>query len=114
MRSVFDMNQEPLAVLDKDGNLVIANTAFYNLMNVSQSYVEGMDVFSLEQGILAHTDLKNRLRDALEQGYDFQSTAFRQDGTQGGQSYSVAGRIIRHSRDMPYRILLHVQQETPG
>jgi two-component system CheB/CheR fusion protein len=114
VRSVFDMNQEPLGVLDREGRLVIANTAFYNLMNVSQSEVEGKDVFSLEQGILEHTDLKNRLLEALEKGHDFQSTPFRLDGPQGGQSYSIGGTIIRHSREVPYRILLHIQQESPA
>jgi two-component system CheB/CheR fusion protein len=112
VRSVFDMNPEPLAVLDQDGKLVIANTAFYELMNLSGRETEGMDVFSLEHGVLQRTDLGQRLREALEKGRDFRSTTFELDSGQGRKRYSVEGRIIRHGPELPYRILLHCSEES--
>jgi two-component system CheB/CheR fusion protein len=112
VRSVFDMNQEPLAVLDQDGKLVIANTAFDSLMSLSGFEVEGRDVFSLEHGVLQRTDLKRRLRESLQEGRDFSSTTFEVDAGEGSPAYAVHGRVIRHGADLPYRILLHFKKES--
>jgi two-component system CheB/CheR fusion protein len=112
VRRVFDMNRDPLAVLNHEGHLVIANTTFYNLMNVTENDVEGKDVFTLKQGILEQTDLKKRLKEALNEGRDFESTTFHLDGPNGKQAYSVDGEIIRHESDMSVQILLRIREAT--
>jgi len=110
VRRVFDMNNEPLAVINQEGQLLIANTAFYGLMNVSENEVEDTDIFSLQQGSLKHTDLKDRLNKALKEGRDFRSSPFSLKSANGKRSYFVDGTIIQQESDKPLRILLHIQE----
>jgi two-component system CheB/CheR fusion protein len=111
VRSIFDMSREPLAVLDDQARLIIANPHLYRLLKVSAEEVEGENFFHVTQGMLEDTDLRNRLEDALERGEDFQSTRFTLNGRKERRTLYVQGRIVPRQKQRPYRILLAFKEE---
>ena len=66
VRNVFDMNEDPMAVLDAEGKIVLANLSFARLINLPEEKIAGLDVFDINNGLLAATDLKSRLAEAAE------------------------------------------------
>jgi len=66
VRNVFDMNEDPMAVLDAEGKIVLANASFARLINLPEEKIAGLDVFDINNGLLAATDLKSRLAEAAE------------------------------------------------
>ncbi|MEF8888833.1 MAG: PAS domain-containing protein, partial [Desulfohalobiaceae bacterium] len=111
VRSIFDMSREPMAVLDDQARLVIANPDLYRLLDVSAEQAEGEDFFRLSQGMLEVTDLRDRLEGALRRGEDFQSTRFTLNGKEESRSLYVQGRIVPRQKQRPYRILLVFEEE---
>lgn len=43
VRKIFDMNPDPIAVLDHKGRMIIANTKFSGLLDIAQQEVKGLD-----------------------------------------------------------------------
>ena len=111
IRGVFDMNSEPLAVLDAEGRMVIANAAFTEMMALAPDKVAGMDIFEIETSLLGQTDLGARLKGALKKGQDFVVRAERVARSAEPGKYLISGRIIRLNDDRVYRILLHIAKE---
>ncbi|MCF8031387.1 MAG: PAS domain-containing protein [Desulfohalobiaceae bacterium] len=111
VRSIFDMSHWPMAVLDDQACLVLANPELYKLLGLSAEEAEGKDFFSLTEGMLEGTDLRDRLESALKRGEDFQSTSFvlRSEGQE--RTLLVRGRIVPQHKQRPYRILLSFQYE---
>lgn len=107
VRAIFDMNADPMVVLDDDNRMVIANTAFTRLMNISQKDIVGLDILSLQNSLLEQIDLKASLKTALEKNKNFKTAAFEAKSTDGIQEYSIHSRIFRQDKDRLYRILLH-------
>lgn len=108
VRSVYDMNPEALAVLDDSNSVVIANDAFRTLMQHDSAPVEGREVFELRGGILDNKDLRSKLESALSRDEDFESMPFE---LSGGRRFTVRGRVVRSSPDLPYRVLLSFYEE---
>ncbi|MFW6414896.1 MAG: CheR family methyltransferase [Thermodesulfobacteriota bacterium] len=111
VRDVFDMNPSPLAVLDENGTLVIANSAFTSLMNLEQEEILDMNVFNLAGGILQNSDLQENLEAALNRGENFETREFEIPSPQGTRRMTLQGRIMRQEQDQPYRILIKFIQK---
>ena len=113
VRSIFDMSHWPMAVLDDQACLVLANLELYRLLGLTEEEAEGKDFFSLTEGMLEGTDLRDRLEGALKRGEDFQSTPFVLRGEGREWSLFVQGRIVPRHSQRPYRILLSFRGEFP-
>jgi two-component system CheB/CheR fusion protein len=107
VRSVFDMNQKPLAVLDDHGQVVIANTALCRQLDLSMQEIEGLDIVNLDKADLWSSDLQAKLGKALEADEDFETEPFQVDTEQGKKTMIIRGQVVRQGKkDRPYRILL--------
>lgn len=105
-RSVFDLNNEPIAVLDKDGNMVIANTAMSSVIGVSQQSIQGMSVFAALGSKTGDVELKSKLDKALKDAGGFSIGDFVFAKQNGKQHYTLEAATINAEPDFPYRILL--------
>ncbi len=114
VRAVFDMDPDPMAVLDGDGTVVIANTALSGRLNIAPDDIRGADLFTAENGMLNAESLAPALKAALEEGKDFSIRALEMETPEGKERFTVAGRIIRKDADTPYRILLRLAAEGPA
>ncbi len=106
IRKVFDINSDPLVVLDQEGKMVTANKAFADMMNVRPENINGMDIFKINNRLLERTDLIANLKGALEKGEDFQISSGRLSPSEKTDVYRVMGQIIHTDNDFPHRILL--------
>jgi two-component system CheB/CheR fusion protein len=106
VRAVFDMNTDPMLVLDKDGKMVIANTAISELIGISQENIRGTDFFDFQVGISEQTDLKSKFKTASKQAKNFITEAFEVKSSDGNQRFRIDGHIIKKDKNFPYRILL--------
>ena len=80
IRRVFDINPNPLAVLDKRGRTVIANRSFGELFKTDHDRIEGKDVVELDNGVMAKSGrLKGKLKDAVEKGRGFEMHAIEME-----------------------------------
>jgi PAS domain-containing protein len=101
------MNKDPLAVLDEQGRVVIANTALCRLLDLSMQKIEGIDIFSLDKADLRSTDLQSKLQSALKADKDFETNPFQLDTEQGRKTISLKGQVVHQGKkERPYRVLL--------
>ncbi|MDO9263737.1 MAG: CheR family methyltransferase [Desulfosalsimonadaceae bacterium] len=114
VRKIFDMNFAPMVVLDHQGIMVIANTAFYQLMDLSAGETEGVGLFSIEKESIGPAGLKAALQSVLAEGKDFENLTYEQNHPEGKRRFSVSGRMIRHKPDAPYRMLLCFDEKQGG
>jgi two-component system CheB/CheR fusion protein len=112
VRHVFDMNTDPIAVLDKNEKLVIANSVFSSLFNINQTEIKDLDLIGLQRRVFNSIELKPILEKALEQNHDFTSPAFELKTTEGSRNFIIHGRIIKGDEKFPYRILLHFRESS--
>ena len=106
VRAIFDMSPMPMMVLDKDAKMVIANTAFSEIMKISQEDIKGKDIVNLQGSITDQLKLKSKLENALRKDKNFKTEDFEMETPQGKKSFSIDGRIIKSDADFPYRLLL--------
>ncbi len=111
VRAVFDMNTDPMAVLDKIGKIVIANTALSEILNVSQKEIYSMELLGFQSGVLEQVTLKSKLKTALENGQNFETEAIEINLPAGKQTFVIKGSIIKLDADFPYRILLKFERQ---
>ena len=107
VRNVFDMNPDPIAVLDNNGQVVIANTGFARLLNIAEKKVNGLDLLSANLSSFESIDLKSKLQAALMKDKDFTTRPFEVNSPKEAQRFTIQGRIIRGGDHSPYRIILH-------
>ncbi len=110
VRAAFDMNDDPMAVLDAGGRIVVANTAFSRLTGVSQDDVGGADPLAVQNDLLNQADLAPKLNAALDEGEDFDAE-FETSADDGKRRFVVTGRIIKKDEDFPCRILLRITEQ---
>jgi two-component system CheB/CheR fusion protein len=106
IRKIFDMNSDPLVVLDQEAKMVTANTAFTDMMNDRPEKINGMELFKIDNRLMKQTDLVDKLKGALEKNEDFQISSGRLSPSEKTDVYRVMGQIIRTDNDCPHRILL--------
>lgn len=101
-RSIFDMNNEPMAVLDNNRNVVLANVALSSTLRIPQEHIKGTNISVLAHNKAAKTKLKSMLDRALKETEDFTI----EDFTIKKQAFIIEGRIITPEENSPFRILL--------
>jgi len=106
IRKIFDMNADPLVVLDQEGKMITANLAFADTMKIPPEKIKGMDIFNIHHHLLGRTDLAANLKGALEKGENFEIRPGKPSSSKEKGAYRVVGQIIRIDDDWPYRILL--------
>ena len=106
IRKIFDMNSDPLVVLDQEGQMIIANSAFADMMKLRPDEIEGMDIFKINNRLLGRSGLKADLKAALEKGETFQISPVRKSRSEGIGACEIIGQIIRTDDNLPYRMLL--------
>ena len=112
LRNIFDMNDQPMAVLDSTGSLVLANTVLCRLMGISQESVQDRDIHSFVSEVPEQINLESMLESALQDGVDFETDTFRMiDEDEGERNMSIKGRVIHSEQDSPYRILISFENK---
>jgi two-component system CheB/CheR fusion protein len=104
--NVFDMNIEPLLVLDKDRQVIIANDAFSELTGLTQDEILGKKIFEISEGIFQQKELLEKLKSASEEDNNFRIQGFQSGDSAQKATYELEGRIIQTNEGEPYRILL--------
>lgn len=110
VRAVFDVNSDPMLVLDEDGKMMIANKVLSELIKISQEDIPGTDLFDFKSDLAVEVELKSRLKTALEQGKGFNTEAFEIDTSDGKQIFSVHGQIIRKESKVSSILVQFVKQ----
>lgn len=111
IRNVFDMNSDPLVVVDQAGKMVIANSAFADMMKIDPERIKDIDMFNINTKLLGSTDLIAELKAALKTGENFQISPGKTSSSGKTGSYLIIGQTIRTDNDLPYRILLRFTKE---
>lgn len=102
--AIFEMNDDPMAVLDQDGNLVLFNKKFSDLVMPGNDPPDGSDVLSLVTDTATRKELGEKLAASLNQ-----STDFRLDKVPLGKAVvTISATVIEKDRKFPYRILLRL------
>ena len=113
LKLVFDMNQDPMVVLDHDGNIVIANTALFRLIDFASESAPQKNPVRFPADIFPNAELGERLKNAYENGTDFTTGPAELKTGRGGKQIAIHGRCIENSADSPYRILLRFMESQP-
>ncbi len=108
IRKIFDLNSDPLVVLDPEGKMVTANSAFTEVVKLRPEQIKEMNIFKINGRHLARADRMAELKTALGKGENFQINP----PAQAKGAYRMMGRIIRMEDDMPYLILLRFLKES--
>jgi len=107
VRAIFDINEDPMVVLDKNSCIVIANTCYSTLMDIDLKHLKGMDFIPpLKKMLSQKQDLKTQLKTAMETNKDFISDIIDFETAFGKKSYTIKGSILKKDKSFPYRILL--------
>jgi two-component system CheB/CheR fusion protein len=106
VRAVYDMNEDPLVVLDSKYHIVIANTSYSELMGTAQKDVAGVDFIKLHADVSRKIGLETKLAAALKRSENFNTKKFEFKTSTGSLNFSISGRIIEKDKDFSYRILL--------
>ncbi|MFO7849856.1 MAG: CheR family methyltransferase [Spirochaetia bacterium] len=114
IRSVFDKNTDPLSVIDEKGNVLVANTAFTDLIETEQKHIEEINVFSLYDGMLKETNFQSQLTEAVADAHSFETEPFTltQKGhtDSGAHRHVIQGRVINPKKRGQQKILLHFKK----
>jgi two-component system, chemotaxis family, CheB/CheR fusion protein len=111
IRKIFDMESDPLVVLDQEGKMITANSAFADMMKTRPEKIKGMEIFKLTNRFPGRTDLIANLKEALEKGENFEIRPGKPSSSKEKGAYRVMGQIIRIDNDWPYRILLRFAKD---
>ena len=111
VRTIFDMYSDPMAVLNKEGKVVIANAGFSELMNLTKNDISGIDLVNIQTDLWEKVDLAGALKAAIKENKDFQTKGLEVDTPEGPRRFTISGRIIKKDVHFPYRILLHFSEE---
>jgi two-component system, chemotaxis family, CheB/CheR fusion protein len=110
VRTIFDMNTDPMVVIDAESKMEIANQAFSKLMGKKQDDISGMDIIDVLDKKSDRPDLASKIRNAVEEGCNFSTEAIAIKTSAEKLHYIVEGRIIKKTDDSPNRILLRLMQ----
>ena len=111
VRAIFDMNSEPMAVMDRAYKIAIANTGFSELLQIDQDHVVGMAHHELEKRLPNNFKLQSRLEAALKKGKCFKSEPFEMTTAEGKRRFVLHGDVISTGSPKAHRILLIFRME---
>ena len=106
VRAIFDTSPDPLAVIDRDGGVVVANNGFCELAEVCAADIAETNFFSLKTGFLDLDGLHSPLKAALQQGRGFKTEPMTTAALGGKRRFAVQGRIIKTDATDSFRMLL--------
>ncbi len=106
VRAVFDLNPEPMVVLDDAGRVLISNAAFSELVQIPEARVQHLDFFDAHTALSKNADLTSKLKSALQDRENFQSNACALNT----QTYTIQGRHISTANDVGSRMLLRFEK----
>ena len=106
VRTIFDMNNDPLGVVDENGRIAIANKALSGFMHISPSEIEGINMLDQQPFVFDTGDLKLKLKNALKHGKNFKTRAFEVKSSKGKQRFFINGRILGTTENSTCRIFL--------
>lgn len=102
VRNVFDMSQNPMTVIDPEGKIIIANTAFSELSGIAPDSLNTCDLFDEGKGFLKQTGIKT----ALITQKEFRKKAIELEGPKGKKTYDIKGQVIHQKISGPCQMLL--------
>lgn len=108
---ILDVNTDPLVIVDEQGKMVIANTAFSRLVGIRQNEITGMDVHIIQEKTKRKIGLEKKLLTALQKGDDFRTVTFNLGTGKEFRKFSIYGKKIKMGTNLPYRILLRLVKE---
>jgi len=115
VRTVFNVSQDPMVVLDQNSCIVIANTCYSTLMDINLKHLKGMEFISpFKKEPSQKKDLETQLKTAMETNKDFISDTMDFETASGKKSYTIKGSILKKDKSFPYRILLQfISEQSP-
>ena len=105
VRAVFDMNYSPMAVLDKDGRIIIANSEFTSIFRIEQNDLDTTDLFKQKTGLLP-SSVQSELAAASKENRDFLIEGVKLDTSLGKVVFNIKGRTVRLKQNQSARMLL--------
>ena len=102
VRSIFDMSPNPMTVIDPEGNILIANTAFSECSGIPPESLSAGNLFDEGPKFLNQTDIKK----AVKRQKAFSKKSIELTGPSGKKAYDIQGQLIHREIDGPCRILL--------
>jgi len=110
IESIFNMNADPILVIDSRGKIVIANESLASLMEDKLENVTGIDILNSSDSIFYQKSIKKELQSSLQKGKDFEIDNLEIKTSTDTQNYKVHGRIIKKSNEFPYRLYLQFRK----
>ena len=110
VNTVFDMNPEPMTVLDEQGKVVVANKSFSTLVNTKPDKIFGMPADKLLHHVALPSNLPQQLKTALSENKGFRTELFETKVSNTVEKRFIQGSIINQEKDFPYRILLNFKK----
>ncbi len=107
-RSIFNMSEEPMLVLDNKKCVVLTNKAFADLMQLKQDEIYGKNFNRLNRVFKENDDLNSKLEKSYENGKGFNSKILEIDSSGRIKRMKIKASIIHAAETLPYRILLSI------
>jgi two-component system CheB/CheR fusion protein len=108
---VLDLIEEPLAVLDHEAHISLANDAFCRLAGLARDTAVGSRFSELPWELRDGEELSERLQHATEHGHGFEELEVDIAGSDGSQGYLVGGSVVPRQEGLPYRIMLRFRRK---
>jgi two-component system CheB/CheR fusion protein len=111
--SIIDALREPLAILDHELHVVLANRAFSELLRTTSARTDGKLFYRLGNGALNISELRQRLENVLPQKVALEKYEFASDlpGI-GRRVLQFSARRLECDDSLPAMILLSIQDVT--
>jgi len=109
-RAIFDMNADPMVVIDENTRMVIGNAAFSEFTGISQQDLIRKGVGALQNRMPEAVNLHTLLETAIATGRGFSTEMLEMRFPKGNATCSISGRIILQDADGPRRVLLQFAQ----
>jgi len=102
VRNIFDMSQNPMTVMNPEGKIIIANTAFSELSGLTPDLLNTCDLFDEGKGFLKQTGIKT----ALITQKEFRKKSIELEGPKGKKTFDIKEQVIHQKMGGPCQMLL--------
>ncbi|MFP4383378.1 MAG: CheR family methyltransferase [Spirochaetia bacterium] len=107
IRTVFDMNWQPLLVLDSSGKVLIANSAFSDFIGDGKGEPEKTNFFDQNEDVFT-SRLKDELRQVINREGGFTLGPYEFERKERSTRYTIKGRVLPQGPQKMYRVLLQI------
>lgn len=108
VRSVFDMNSDPLVVTDGAGVANIANSAFTDLLQVQAAKIEGASILKGEYALATSKTALSKLATLIKRKHDFSDLPISIKTMEGKQKFLASGTKVIGDSKSHYKVLLRL------